>query len=94
MAENKTVEVGGIEVPADPAKLTDFRFVTMMGDLNDPTLPDVEKMAVQSALLRFVFGERRAEVLDSIADANGGTLTNEAFSEWWVAYLTEANAKN
>lgn len=87
-----TIEVGGIAVPFDPDKLSDTRFVVMLGDMDDPTLDAGEKMVVQSRLLRFVFGEERERIMDALAD--GGKLTNEAFSAFWIAFLKAANAKN
>ena len=89
-----TVKVGGVEYPLHIDKLSDMRFIVMMGDLNDPTMGDEEKLAVQSKMLRFVFGDGRFDVLDSIAEANGGSVTSEAFAAWWIDYLMAANAKN
>lgn len=93
MAEK--LEVNGIEVEFDKDKLADMRFITMMGDIESESLPQEEKMIVQSELLNFVFGRvQRNRIQNELAKKNDGKLTNEAFSAWWIAFLKAANAKN
>lgn len=92
--DKSTIAVDGIEVPFDASKLADQRLVLMMGDLADETLDAGERLAVQARMLRFVFGSERDRIMDEIAAKSGGTLTADALGAWWVAYLTEAGAKN
>lgn len=94
MSEKNTVKVNGVEVPFDKAKLGDVRFVMMLGELNDETLDDAEKMPVLPRMMRFLFGGERYRIQDEIADANGGNLDITAFSEWLAAYFEAVNAKN
>lgn len=93
MAEK--LEVGGIEVEFDKSKLKDMRFVTMLGDIEDESLSDGEKLVVQSRLLRFVFGRaQRDRIQDELAKKADDNLANDAFASWWVEFLKAANAKN
>lgn len=93
MAEK--LEVNGIKVEFEKDKLADMRFITMMGDIESESLPQEEKMIVQSELLNFVFGRvQRNRIQNELAEKNDGKLTNEAFSAWWIAFLKAANAKN
>jgi len=96
MAESiKKLEVDGIEVEFDKSKLSDMRFVTMLGDIEDDSLDDGEKLIVQSRLLRFIFGRaQRDRIQDELAEKADDNLANEAFSVWWVEFLKAANAKN
>ncbi|MBR4687101.1 MAG: hypothetical protein IKP01_02205 [Bacteroidales bacterium] len=92
MAERVTV--GGVEAPCDASKLADIRFVLMLGDLDDGTLPDSEKLATMARLTRYLFGAERDSVVDALAEANGGALPAEEFSRWLADYLSEVGAKN
>ena len=94
MSDENTVKVDGIEAPYDAAKLGDMRFVMMLGELNDDTLDDAEKMPILPRIMRFLFGGERYRIQDEIADANGGNLDVTAFSEWLTAYFEAVNAKN
>jgi len=94
MGEKNTVKVNGVEAPYDKAKLGDMRFVMMLGELNDDTLDDAEKMPVLPRIMRFIFGGERYRIQDEIADANGGVLDIAVFTEWLAAYFEAVNAKN
>ena len=91
----KTVEVDGITVEFDESMLKDMRFLTMLGDIEDESLDDGEKLIVQSRLLRLMFGRaQRDRIQDELASRADDTLDNAAFSAWWVEFLKAANAKN
>lgn len=93
MAEK--LEINGINVEFDKDKLADMRFITMLGDIEDESLSQEEKLIVQSRLLRFVFGRaQRDRIQDELAKKADGSLANEAFSAWWIEFLKAANAKN
>lgn len=92
MAERVTV--GGVDAPFDKDKLNDMRFVLMLGDLDDSTLPDGEKLATVARLTRYLFGGERDSVIESLAKSKGGKLEPSEFSEWLAEYLAEVGAKN
>lgn len=92
--EDGKVTVQGIEVPFDKAKLADVRFVIMLGDLNDDTLEDSEKMAAQARVMRFLFGNDRYRILDGIAESNGGNVDGIVFGAWLAQYFEAVGAKN
>lgn len=88
------VTVGGIDAPCDKSKLDDMRFVLMLGDLDDSTLPDSEKLATMARLTRYLFGGERDVVIDKLVERDGGKLEAESFSKWLAEYLAEVGAKN
>lgn len=88
------IEIDGISVPCDPARLADMRFILMLGDLDDEALPDGEKLPVMARLMRYLLGGERDRIMDELAKANGGELDAPTFSKWLTAYLKEAGAKN
>ena len=91
----ESVEVNGVKVEFDKAKLADPRFITLLGDMDDDSLDFGEKAVSQSRILRFVFGRaQRDRIMDELAAKGDGDLSNDAFSAWWVEFLKAANAKN
>lgn len=95
--QQDTVEVGGVEYPVYRERISDVRFSVMLGDLEDESVSDADKIAVQARALRFLFGgdpSARDRALDQAAEAAGGILTQEAFSTWFAAYMKAVGAKN
>ncbi len=88
------IEVGGIDAPCDASKLSDARFMLMLGDLQDEELVDEERLSAMARLTRYLFANERAAVLDALAESNGGTVTVDAFTAWLVDYLKAVGAKN
>lgn len=88
------VTVDGVEAPFDAGKLKDMRLVIMLGDIDDDSLAEGEKVAVLARLTRYLFGSERERIMDDVAEANGGTLDNATFWKWLATYLREVGAKN
>jgi hypothetical protein len=96
-AENpniKHIDVQGIALDVDMAKLNDPRFTYVIGKLTDETLNDVEKLPWVNRWFDTLLGANAYKVMCEVADNNGGTLTAEQWNDFFGDVLEAVNAKN
>ena len=85
----------GVEIEIDPANFNDPRFAYTMSQILGDKTKDEDKLVLYGRMLDLVFGpENVLRVMDDLADANGGTLTNELFNEFFAEVMEQAGAKN
>ncbi len=90
----KHIEVQGIKIDVDVAKLNDPRFSYVIGKLTDDSLNEVEKLPWVNRWFDTLLGDNAYKVMCQVADNNGGTLTVEQWNDFFGDVLEAVNAKN
>lgn len=96
MAEDKTVTVEshGVKIQFDPTRFDDARVALIFSTLVDESVKDSDKMLASSKLFKIIFGDDCMRIMDELADANGGRISNADFSDFMMDCIKAANAKN
>ena len=93
MAETMTIESHGVSIDIDPTRLGDPRFTCCLARVSDETVADDRKLVFYGRMLSVMLGEDGAyEAMCALAD--GGSVTADAFNEFFMDVLTQARAKN
>ena len=93
MAETMTIESNGVSIDIDPTRLGDPRFTYCLSRVSDETVADDRKLVFYGRMLSVMLGEDGAyEAMCALAD--GGSVTADAFNEFFMDVLTQARAKN
>jgi len=89
----RTLTYKGVTFDFRPGVFRDQRGMYIIGKLNDkPNMADVPRL--QARLFDILLGEDAYEVMDGIAEANGGMLDEEAFGDFIKFLMEAAQAKN
>ena len=87
------VESHGVEVDIDVSKLDDVRVTFAIAQGQDPRGDATSKMVAYMHLCDYLFGDALG-VADRLAQANGGTASNEMFNEFLADVFEQVGAKN
>lgn len=88
----KNIEVDGIALAVDTARLEDVRFTYALGKVSAEETPDAEKLVWYSRMLDALFGADAYSVMCKVA--GDGTLTADAWSDFYMKVLEEVGQKN
>jgi hypothetical protein len=89
------IESHGVTAELDPQRFDDPRLTYTIAKLSSDRTPDERKMGYYADMLDMIFGEDNAlSVMDDLAAANGGTLTNDLFNDFFVDVMGQVGAKN
>lgn len=85
--EIKTIEACGVKVDIDLSNFADVRVAVAMAHVSDDTLAQGEKLIWYSRALDVIFGGDTYRIQTDLANANGGKLTEDVFSEFFKAVM-------
>ena len=94
MSDIVKVKAGGVNVEVDKGAFEDVRFMTAMARLSDETVPENEKMVWYARALEVIFGGNTYAIQCNLANAHGGRLTQEDFSEFFSELMEQVASKN
>lgn len=95
MADTITVESHGVTVEVETARLADPRFTYCLSRSADGKLPDDRKLVFYGRMLSTLFGDDGAYgIMCDLADASDGTVTVDAFNDFFADVLQQVGAKN
>lgn len=75
----RTVTVAGsFDVDIDPARLTSWRFVSLMAKAQDETKTDTQKLPVMVELAEFILGDSMPAALEYLGGADAASVADVA----------------
>ena len=95
MADESTVrsiEVDGIAMEIDTARLEDVRFTYALGKVSAKETPDAEKLVWYARMLDALFGPDAYGIMCKVAD--GGVLDAARWNDFYTKVLEEVGRKN
>lgn len=96
MDDKKTITVDshGVKVAVDPARFDDVRVAMAIVTITDDCATDGERLTATRDFYRVIFGGGFRRVMDDLAKANGGRISNADFGEFARDVIGAAKAKN
>lgn len=94
-AKSKTVrniEVDGIKLIVDTARLEDVRFTYALGKVSADETPEGEKLVWYARMLDSLFGDDAYSIMCKVA--GDGALTSADWNDFYMKVLEEVGQKN
>lgn len=88
----RTIDVDGVTLDIDLAKLEDMRFTYALGKVSDDETPDAKKLIWYVRMLDLLLGDKAYSVMNQLAGE--GTITVSEWSDFYLKVFEAVELKN